>query len=244
MVVRIFPETEEVDVVIKATKESPSETIKVTKGLYKKSLFEAIAKNELNIEKLSYDQINTTNEVISSLSSSTSLGAILDEQLKSIKAIVLTKVSKQDGKPIPTSVIPSLGFNDSALLLERLKLERSEKDRLYKNYFANNGGLKGTVIRLESLNGEDAKDSALLKIVENFTSHFEFDFLESLKVLPEGSTAIDDVNIMIGNYADKSRILDKRISSTASLNGKAIIKSIAPGTVNKKGTAVMDSKEV
>lgn len=240
---KIF-KTKEIDVEVPATKNKEAHIIKQIIPIFKESLFQDITENEENIEKLSYDQIKTTNNIINPLSSTGVIQQILDEKLKSVKSVILTKVSKQGGEPIPTTVIPSVGFNDITLLRERKILEQTNSNRLYKNHFVNNGGLKGTIIRLETLEGENDKDASLLNIVENFTSHFEYDFLESLKVLPEGSFAINDVNIMIGNYADKSRILDKRISNKASLNDKAIIRSTSPIFPSKVSKDVMKSDEI
>ncbi len=194
---------------------------------YESSLFKKVVDNEANVDALNFDEVTSNNEIISDLSSLSAVQDILDVKLDTMIVRILTTISKQGGEKIPTSLIPSLGQNDVAILTDRMKIENDPNyTGEYKNYFLNEkhlagtefgNHLLGTSIKLEVLNGQDQKDAAKLNVIENFASHFEYDFLESFK------TDTESANFMIGNYSDKGRIIDKRINKYAKYNGDFIM---------------------
>lgn len=208
---------------------------KKDKAVYESSLFAKIEENEKNIDELHFDEVVTTNEIISDLSQSKYVQDILDAKLDTMIVRILTTITNQSGKQIPTLVIPSLGQNDSSVLRERIKIEKDPGyNGTYKNYFTNVGGLLGTVIKLDGVGEDENKDADKYNIIENFTSHFEFDFLESFK-----DNGYDSINLMIGNYSDKGRILNKRINKYAKWNGDFII-----GKSPSDSGRVMSSDEI
>lgn len=170
------------------------------------SLFETIAENEASLDEERFSDSNSNNDVITSISKLKVVQDILDKKMDSMIVRILTTISKLGGEPIPTAIIPSLGQNDLSVLRERIRLEKDRSgNESYKNYYASYGNLLGTVIKLEVARNELTKDADKLNIIENYTSHFEYDFIDSFK------TDYNSINIMIGNYADKSRIISKRI---------------------------------
>lgn len=226
---KIFPSY--VDVVVT---DADNKTVTVSKPKYEDSLFAKIEANENNVEELNFDEVSSTNEVIAELSKSSKVQDILDAKLDTMIVRILTTISKQGGEQIPTSIIPSLGQNDSSALRERIKIESDPGYKgSYSNYFINEGGLLGTVIKLEAIGEEETKDASKYNVIENFTSHFELDFLESFK------TDGDSVNLMIGNYSDKGRILDKKIDRKVQWNDKFII-----GKSPSESGTVMTADEV
>jgi hypothetical protein len=226
---KIFPAYENVQLV-----GTDKKITIVSRPIYNESLFAKIEANENNIEDLHFDDVTSTNDVITDLSKSPKVQDILDAKLDTIIVRILTTISKQGGEQIPTSIIPSLGQNDSSILRERIKLENDPNyTGEYRNYFTNQGGLLGTVIKLEAINEDETKDASKYNVIENFVSHFEFDFLESFK------NGTENVNLMIGNYSDKGRILDKKVDRAAKWNEQYIFGKLP----NESGT-VMTSDEV
>ena len=184
------------------TDESGAQTFKK-----ENTIFNDIENIEKDVISLSFDSVLTTNDALISLSGVGALREVINAKLENVVVRVLTNIKKQNGDAVPTTVIPSLGFNDITLLKERHGIEKS-KETKYKNFFVNNGGLLGTVIKLEEIKGDEAKNSSDLTKLENFISHFQYGFLEALK---PGSDS--NFNLIIGNYADKSRILNKIIDT-------------------------------
>jgi hypothetical protein len=220
----------------------PLKKSKDIENVFKASLIKKIKDNEDNIINVSYDDIRTHNDVINSLSEVAGVQDILDKKLESIVVRILSTISKVGGEAIPTTIIPSTGVNDIITLRERHLLENDGKSRKYKSYFLKSGALLGTVVRLESVAGDKAIDASQLNIIENFTSHFEFDFLESLKDKKDNENS--NVNIMIGNYADKARILDKAILRDAKVGDKFIIRSPVGSSPKNPSTLVMSTEEI
>lgn len=178
---------------------------------FNSSLFEVIQKNEENVEELNYENAQTINDVLTSLSGLKEIQDILDVALETRIIRMISTVKKFGGDSIPTAIIPSVGQNDSSILMERIKIEKDgSQNRKYNNYFTNQGGLLGTTIKLEVIGKNSTKDAAMLNVLENFISHFEYDFIESIK---EAKTP--SVNIIIGNYSDKNRVINKKIDKFA-----------------------------
>ncbi|MGV8961977.1 MAG: hypothetical protein ACOH2V_01170 [Candidatus Saccharimonadaceae bacterium] len=182
------------------------------------SLFSKILTNEQNLDAANFDEVNENTEIIKPLSAVKSVQDILDAKMSTMIVRILTTISKLQGEPIPTSIIPSLGQNDLTVLRERIRIENAEGHTgTYKNYFTKEGNLWGTIIKLETVRDKDTKDADRLNVIENTISHFEYDFLDSFK------SDYDSVNLMIGNYSDKARIIGKRVNKAAQFNEKYII---------------------
>lgn len=226
---KIFPKYKDV-----TTTDLDGKVTIESKPVYEDSLFAKIEANENNVEELHFDDVVSTNDVISDLSKSPKVQDILDAKLDTMIVRILTTISKQGGEQIPTSVIPSLGQNDSSVLRERIRLEKDPGyTGTYRNYFTNQGGLLGTVIKLEAINEDEIKDASKYNVIENFVSHFEFDFLESFK------NESESVNLMIGNYSDKGRILDKKIDKSVKWNDQFII-----GKAPSESGTVMSANDI
>ena len=185
---------------------------------YKESVFETIEKNEKQILDLHFDEVVGENEIIADIAQIKTVQSIIEEKMKTLIVRTITTIHTQTGKRISSSVIPSLGQNDITVLKERLLIEKNpEYNRSYKNYFTTEGGLLGTTIKLEGVGKGTIKDATKYNVIENFQSHFEFDFLAALR------NDSPSVNIIVGNYADKSRIIDKKIDKFAKWKDKILI---------------------
>jgi len=210
--------------------------------IFAASLINKIKDNEDKVSITSYEATQPHNEIISNLSELASVQKILDIKLESVVVRILSTISKKSGAAIPTTIIPTTGTNDVTLLRERAKLEKANENRFFKSYLVNNGGLLGTTIKLETIFAKGEKDAAEFNILENFTSHFQYDFLDSLK--DKGLRERTAINIMIGNYADKSRILDKSIDRSVKINERFIIRNDIETSADKPSENVLTSDEI
>jgi hypothetical protein len=125
-------------------------------------------------------------------------------------------------------------YSDAEALKSRLDLEKKYKgERTYNNLFLQDNSLVGTSTKLEVINTNENKSAFKFNVLENFTSNFEYDFLDSFREDSESKV----INVMIGNYSDKNTIMNKMININTMYNGKYIIG-------NKQGINIMDMDEL
>jgi hypothetical protein len=128
--------------------------------------------------------------------------------------------------------MPSLAFNDVVLLDQQIANEAFVEGS-YSNLLAHLNAIVGTTSKLEVQNKNQSNSASSWSTLENFTANFIYDFLHSFKEDKES------INIMIGNYSDKSHIIGKLFKKNISINNKYIIGDDTADIEN-----IMDTKEI
>ena len=184
----------------------------------KMSLFDSIAKNESLIDDSEYDEVQSESAIIESVSKK--IQDIIDVYLDNfiLRPIMTTKTL--GGDAIPTYKVPNLMYSDTSVLLDRYEIEQTQ-DRKFKSIFlkTDNQSLLGTSTGLEVINRDKSKNASKLNVDENFRANFLFGFLDTFR----STSDLKAIQVMIGNYADKSTIMHKMIDRDAMINGKYLI---------------------
>jgi len=136
-------------------------------------------------------------------------------------------ITTYDNKKLPTFKVATLTQKDSELfeLQRNFELDNAKNTSfrslltkqysLEKNTSQNNlfpCVILGTGTKLELTNEDGGKSATKFNVSENFTSDFQFDFLQNI---------LDNnrFSIMLGNYSDKNTILTKIINGLIKLDG-------------------------
>lgn len=134
---------------------------------------------------------------------------------------VVMNVETFDKKKLPTFKMATLTQKDSELFELQRKFESENEENtkfrslLIKNYSPEENTLPciilGTGTKLELVNDDVSKHAVKFNVSENFTSDFQFEFLQNL-------IDNDQFSIMLGNYSDKNTILTKLINARIKLD--------------------------
>jgi len=213
----------------KATKEKgkpdmPHNIESIFKAIRTGDLLEKIIENEKNIEEKFFDESASKSETINDLTTNSAVQSILDVILESEVIKPLTTINTMSGEALPTFKVANLTYNDVEVLQTRRLIEKENTEvgrGSYKSMFLTGKMLLGTVTKLESVNARENKAAASWNVLESFTSNFRYDFLNAYRTDSQSS----GINVMIGNYSDKSTVLSKIININAinTDNGKKII---------------------
>lgn len=203
-------------IILNAIRESDSEN---------SNLLDAIIENESKIGEQEFDVAAEKSEIISKLTKTAVLQDILDSYLYNHNAKPITTVKTLTGEMLPTFKVANLTYNDTELILSRMKIEQEEEElgsSTYKNYFTNNVGLLGTVTKLETRNKGINKGAFEWTVGESFIANFNYDFINPFFKDSEHN----GINVALGNYSDKNTILAKSISTDAMISIDGISKYI------------------
>lgn len=126
-------------------------------------------------------------------------------------------VEMMTGETLPTFKLATLTQKDAQLFEAQRGFERTPKTADNRTVFRSLlikdiPAILGTGTKLEGINGDTNKTAVKFNVSENFTSDFQFDFLQNI-------INNDKFSIMIGNYSDKNTVLTKII------NGKFYVES-------------------
>lgn len=178
-------------------------------------------KEKVDVNEGSIDKI-TQSETISDLISDSKIQDLIDIYLNNFIVKAIMTINTLKGDKLPTFKVATLTNNDVELF-ELDQMLRSE-DRIYKSILYGNGKvIVGTGTKLEITNGKDSKAAAKMEVSENFISNFEYDFLRAITNSFNKKDETKAFGVMLGNYSDKSTILNKLISVDAKIGDKRIL---------------------
>lgn len=202
------------------------------------SLLERIKHNETlrqNIE--TYSETESPSEIIADLLNNAEVMQVLDIALDSVIQKPIMNISTQSGEKIPTYKLANLTYNDAELLSEYKKSEGLEGSS-FRSLFTSTDSpiLIGTSTKLELRNQDVNKSAAKFSIMESLEANLKYDFLSALDQVSASGNPVG-INVMLGNYSDKSTILSKVINLDAKYGEKFIIGS-------KDSKKIMKSEEI
>lgn len=202
---------------LKNSKNPEIELISLIKLIHSSNVIEKVSENEKIKQDLDRKgETLTQSEVISEFLKSGLVNDILDIALDVFPIKPIMNISKQDGEKIPTFKLATLTYSDTDLIKTHYD-NRSDEDKFESLFIEGNQSvLLGTGTKLEVINKDRSKDISKLSEKESFKSDFFYDFLGNL--IQKDTNEIKGVNIMIGNYSDKSTILTKIINSSVAIN--------------------------
>lgn len=185
------------------------------------NIFDKISAREEAISQSQGKESDTPTSAILDLL--TTMQDLLEVYSDSYVQVPITTIQTTSGERIPTYKLSNLTYNDSEVLLRRIKFEKENNENTaYRNLYTayeDTPVLLGTTTKLEIVNKAVNKSAVGWLPGENFTASFIHDFAGILNTDNKNKW----LNVIIGNYSDKNTILAKKIALGAMHNGKAII---------------------
>lgn len=116
-------------------------------------------------------------------------------------------VEMMTGETLPTFKLATLTQKDAQLFEAQRGFERTPGTKtVFRSLLIRDiPAIMGTGTKLEGINGDTNKTAVKFNVSENFTSDFQFDFLQNI-------INNDRFSIMIGNYSDKNTVITKIIN--------------------------------
>lgn len=142
---------------------------------------------------------------------------------------MVMNVETLTGEKLPTTKLATLTQKDAELFQQQREYEAANKANKSKAVFKSlliqdTAAVLGTGTKLEAVNGDNNKSAVKFNIAENFTSDFQFDFLENLIRRDAEGNLNNKFAILIGNYSDKNTVLTKIINGKFKIGNKEVTK--------------------
>ena len=130
-----------------------------------------------------------------------------------VKAVM--NIETITGEKLPTFKLTTLTQKDPELfeLQRNFQLKNTGKHIFESLLIKDTPVILGTGTKLEAINNEASVRAPKFNVDENFTSDFQYDFLQNIIRSSKRSNEKTQFSIMLGNYSDKNTILTKIINA-------------------------------